>query len=166
MATAWKDLSTGAKIRRTHTLFWWAFAFPLMLLILAWTAASTCLHARAILADHSIAQATIAYDEDARPSKHLARFKYTYTVDGQDYTGTFSTLNSRADEVQIGGTMPIAYANFDPSQSQRPALLESNADWQSNAMSVLTMGALGALLIGVFYMVLAWLLRRATAHLT
>ncbi|MCB1575629.1 MAG: hypothetical protein KDI80_16775, partial [Xanthomonadales bacterium] len=80
--------------------------------------------------------------------------------------GKFSTLMSRADDIEIGGTIPVAYANFDPNQSQRPALLESNADFQANATSVLTTGALGAFLIGMFYVVLAWLMRRATAHMT
>ena len=166
MATAWKDLSTGAKFRRAHTLFWWAVAFPIMLIVLAWTATSNYLHARAILDDHTITEATVAYDEDAPPSEHLARFKYVFAVDGKEYTGKFSTLMSRADEIEIGGTIPVAYANFAPSQSQRPALLESNADLQANATSVLTMGALGAFLIGMFYVVLAWLMRRATAHMT
>ena len=165
MAPAWKTLTTGAKIRRAHTLLWWALAFPIVLVVLAYTAASNYANARAILVDHSIAQATVTLDEDAPPSKNLVHFKYTFAVDGKNYTGTFSKLNSHADEVELGSVIPVAYANFDPSKTQRPELLEKNADLQSNAISFVTMAALSALLIGAFYSILAWMIRKQTAHL-
>ena len=55
-------MSTAGKIRRGHTLFWWALVYPVALIAIGYTALSTYLHARAIQADHSIAQATISYD--------------------------------------------------------------------------------------------------------
>ena len=159
MPASWKSLSPRARILRAHALFWWALVFPVVVLAFAYTASTTYWKARALLEDHSIAQAVASIDEDGKPSEHLARFKYTFEVAGQTYEGTFSTLKANADQFEPGSTLPIAYANFDPGQSQRPELMESNADFSSQLRSLLTMSALGALLIGLFFLFLRFLIR-------
>jgi hypothetical protein len=167
MASSWKSLNPSEKFCRAHNLLWWAIVFPIVVMALTYTAVTNSLRAQAIQADHSIAQATVSYDENGKPSKHLTRFKYAFDVGGKTYNGTFSKPNSLADQVEIGGTIPVAYANFDPNQSQREDLLAMNADMKSNLMSVVTLSALGAFLIGLFWLAISYFIvwpRVRTAH--
>lgn len=159
MPASWKSLSFRGRILRAHALLWWALIFPIAVLTLAYTSATNHWKARALLEDHSITQAVVAIDENGEPSEHLARFKYTFEVDGKTYDGTFATLKANADKYPPGSTLPIAYANFDPSQSQRPDLMESNADLGSEVRQVITMSGLAALLIGLFFLFLRFLIR-------
>lgn len=160
MTSTWKSLSLGDKIIRGHNLLWWALVFPSVVIVLGYTAISSTLRAQAILKDHSVIQAVIAPDEETPATKQLARFKYSFDVDGKTYTGKFPVPWSRADDIKIGGTMPVAYANFDPNQSQRDELLAINADMKTSLTSLATMCALGALLIGSFWLFFNWLLKR------
>lgn len=157
MSPCWSSLPLGARILRAHTLFWWALVFPIVVLVIVYAQVTSYSKARAILADHSISEARVSIDAEAKPSRQLARFKYSYEVDGKTYTGTFSTPKSRADN--MGDTLPIAYANFDPALSQRPDLLASNADLGDGIRTVATLSALGTVLIGFFYLCLTILIR-------
>lgn len=160
MATPWKSLSMGDKILRGHNLLWWALVFPSVVIVLGYTAVSSTLRSQAILNDHSIVQAVIAVDEETPVTKQLARFKYSFEVDGKSYTKNFPVPWARADDIEVGGTIPVAYANFDPNLSQREAVLAPNADMKTSLTSVATLCALGALLIGMFWFIFNWLLKR------
>ncbi len=160
MATPWKSLSLGDKILRGHNLLWWAVVYPSVVIVLGYTAISSTLRAQAILNDHSVVQAIVAVDEETPVTKQLARFKYSFEVDGKSYTKGFPVPWSRADDIEIGGTMPVAYANFDPNLSQREELLAANADMKTSLTSLATLCALGALLIAFFWLFFNWLLKR------
>jgi hypothetical protein len=162
MAATWSSLNRREKTLRAHTLFWWALVFPLVAIVLGYTALSKTLHAQAILADHSIVQATVAIDTETQPTENLARFKYSFMVDGKTYSQNYPVLKYRAEDVQVGSTIPVAYANFDPNQSQREAVLMSNADMSASLTSLLTMFAIAAVLIGLIWLVLSALIRIAT----
>ncbi|HET9034114.1 MAG TPA: hypothetical protein VFN25_14570 [Dokdonella sp.] len=165
MASSWNSLSLGAKIRRGHTLLWWALVFPSVVIVMGYTAISSTLHAQSILKDHSIVQATVALDEVTPPTRQLARFKYSFEVDGKTYSKNFPVPQYRADDVEIGSTIAVAYANFDPDQSQREELLAGNADLKANLTSALTLSALGAVLIGFFWLFFSFFINRRTAML-
>ena len=160
MITPWKSLSLGEKILRGHNLLWWALVYPSVVIVLSYTAISSTLRSQAILNDHTIVQAVVAVDEETPVTKQLARFKYSFEVDGKSYTRNFPVPWRRVDDVEIGGTIPVAYANFDPNQSQREALLAPNADMKTSLTSLATLCALGALLIGMFWQFFNWLLKR------
>lgn len=157
MPTPWSELSTGAKVRRAHALMWWAVILPIVVVAIFFTAISTYRKASAIRDDHSIVTAQVSLDEEAEPSNRLAHFIYTYEVAGKKYQGKMVRPLAVADEV--GSTVEIAYANFDPSQSMRPELLDSNADLGSELQSAALMSALGALLVGGFYLLLNFFLK-------
>lgn len=159
MSARWKSLSPRARLLRALALLWWVVVFPVVLAVLAYTAVTSHRKARALLDDHSIAEAVVSIDADAEPSERLARFKYTFEVAGKRYDGTFSTLKSRAADIEPGSTVPIAYANSDPSRSQRPEVLADNADAATTLKSFLTFSALTALLIGLFHLFLRFLIR-------
>ncbi len=165
MASSWKSLTLGAKIRRGHTLFWWALVFPIAVVVIGYTAISTVLRSQAILNDHSVAQAVVTVDEERPPTRQLARFKYTFAVDGKTYSKNFQVPQFRADDVEIGGTIPVAYANFDPNLSQREDLLAGNADMKANMTSFATISALTAVLIGFFWLLLSIIIKRQTVML-
>lgn len=165
MPVPWKSLTLGAKIRRAHTLLWWALVFPSVVIVLGYTAISNTLRAQSILKDHSIVQATVAVDEETPPTRQLARFKYSFDVEGKTYSKSFPVPHSRADDVEIGSTIAVAYANFDPDQSQREELLAGNADLKTNLNSALTMSALAAVLVGFFWLFFSFFVRRRTAML-
>ena len=165
MASSWKSLSLGAKIRRGHTLFWWALVFPIAVIVIGYTAISSVWRSQAILNDHSIAQAVVSVDDETPPTRQLARFKYTFEVEGKSFSKCFPVPQFRADDVEIGGTIPIAYANFDPNLSQREDLLAGNADMKTNMTSFATMTALTAVLIGFFWLVLSIMIKRQTIML-
>ncbi|MBL0164909.1 MAG: hypothetical protein IPP82_14995 [Xanthomonadales bacterium] len=160
MASSWKSLSLGDKILRGHNLLWWAIVFPIAVIAIGYTAVSSTWRSQAILNDHSIVQATVSVDEETAPTKQLARFKYSFDVDGKSYSKNFPVPWRRADQIEVGGTIPVAYANFDPNQSQREELLAGNADMQANLISVATLAALAALLIGLFWLVFNYLIKR------
>ena len=165
MSTSWKSLSTGEKIYRAHALFWFALVLPICVIVIGYTAISSTLRSQAILEDHSIAQAVISADDETPATKRLARFTYTFEVDGKTYSKNFPVPQFRADDIEIGSKMPVAYANFDPNQSQREELLSGNADMKANLRSFATMSALTALLIGLFWMIITYLLKWRLASL-
>ncbi|MEO7935879.1 MAG: hypothetical protein ABIR27_06450 [Dokdonella sp.] len=165
MVSSWKSLTLGAKIRRGHTLFWWALVFPVAVIAIGYTALSSTWRSQAILNDHSIAQAVVAIDEETPPTRQLARFKYTFEVEGKSFSKNFPVPQSRADDVEIGSTIPVAYANFDPNLSQREELLAINADMKTSLTSLATMSALTAVLIGFFWLLLSIMIRRQTSML-
>ncbi len=165
MASSWKSMTLGAKIRRGHTLFWWAFVFPIAVIVMGFTAISSVWRSQAILNDHSIAQAVVSVDEETPPTRQLARFKYTFEVDGKTYGKKFPIPQFRANDVDIGGKIPVAYANFDPNLSQREELLAINADLKTSLTSLATMSALTAVLIGFFWLLLSIMIRRQTRML-
>lgn len=160
MAAPWKSLSLGDKILRSHNLLWWAVVYPSVVIVLGYTSVASVRRAQAILNDHSIAQAVIAVDEETPPTNQLARFKYSFDVNGTTYSRSYPVPWSRADQIEVGSTIPIAYANFDPSQSQREELLATNADMKASLTSLATLCALGFLLIGMFWLLFNWLLKR------
>lgn len=165
MTSSWKTLTLGAKIRRGHTLFWWALVFPVAVIAIGYTALSSVWRSQAILNDHSIAQAVVTVDDETPPTRELARFKYTFEVDGKSFSKNFPVPQFRADDVEIGGTIPVAYANFNPELSQREELLAMNADMKTSLTSLATMSALTAVLIGFFWLVLSIIIRRQTSML-
>lgn len=165
MIASWSSLTLGRKIRRGHTLFWWALVFPVAVLVIGYTAVSSVWRSQAILDDHTITQAVVSVDEETPPTRRLARFKYTFEVDGKSYSKKFPVPQFRAEDVEIGRTIPVAYANFDPNLSQREEMLTMNADMKANLTEFATMAALTAALIGVFWAILSFLLRRLTAAL-
>lgn len=160
MTSSWKSLPLGEKIRRGNTMLWWALVFPVMVIVLCYTAVSNALHAQAILEDHTIIQATISVDENTPATKQLARFTYSFDVDGKHYSKNYPVPRYRADDVEIGGTIPVAYANFDPNKSRLENLLADQADMKSNLISALTLSAIGALLIGMFWLFFNFVIER------
>jgi hypothetical protein len=156
MASSWKSLNPSEKVCRAHNLLWWAIILPIIAIAFTYTAVTNCLHLQAIKADHSVAQAIISYDESDQTSKHVTRFRYAFDVAGKTYDGIFVKPNSMADQVEIGGTIPIAYANFDPNQSMREDVLAANGDMKTSLISAATMTALGALLVGLFWLAISY----------
>lgn len=159
MPASWKSLNAREKIVRGHTLFWWALVFPVVVIALAYTAISTALRSQAILDDHTIIQAVVSADEETPPTRQLARFKYSFEIDGKTYSENFPVPWTRAEKMEIGSTIPVAYANFDPNLSQREERLADNADMKSSLLSVAIMSALAALLIGLLWLFFNWLIR-------
>ena len=160
MASSWKSLSLNEKIRRGHTLLWWALVFPCVVIAFLYTSVTTVWRAQAILNDHSIAQAVVAVDTETPVTKQLARFKYSFEVDGKTYSRNFPVPWARADDIEIGGTIPVAHANFNRNLSQREVMLAINADMTSNLKSAATLSALGALLIGLFSLLFNHVIQR------
>jgi hypothetical protein len=158
MASSWKSLNPSEKVCRAHNLFWWAIVFPIVVIALTYTAVTNSLHLQAIKADHSVAQAIISYDESDQTSRNVTRFRYSFDAAGKTYSGIFVKPNSMADQVEIGGTIPIAYANFDPNQSMREDVLATNGDMKTSLISAATMSALGAFLIGLFWLAISYFL--------
>ena len=107
MTASWNALDFGQKTRRAHSLFWWAIVGPVIVIAFAFTAASSFMDARAILDDHSVAQATVTFDDAVPQRKNQLHFNYAFTVDGKPYSGKFSTSIARADDVVSGDTVPV-----------------------------------------------------------
>ncbi len=160
MVSSWKSLPLGEKIRRGHTFLWWALVFPVVVIAFCYTAVSNSLHAQAILADHTVTQATISVDEITPATRQLARFTYSFDVDGTHYSKNYPVPRYRADDVEVGGTIAVAYANYDPNESRLESLLAEQADMKSNLMSALTLSAIGALLIGMFWLFFNYVIER------
>ena len=160
MTSSWKSLPLGEKIRRGNTLLWWALVYPVVVITLCYTAVNNSLHAQAILADHTVTQATISVDDVTPATRRLARFTYSFDVDGRHYSKNYPVPRFRADEVEVGGTIPVAYANFDPNESRLESLLVDQADMKSNLTSALTLSAVGALLIGMFWLFFNFVIER------
>lgn len=165
MGVEWKLLSRGAKLRRAHTLFWWALVAPVVVAFLAYSAVASTLRAQSILQDHAIIAATLSIDSDAPPSRQLTKFKYTYEVDGKLYSGPHVALNSRATDIQPGSTIKVAYARSDPGRSQPADRIAQNADLTANLRSVVVTALIALVLVGLCWMVVSILVNKLAASL-
>ncbi len=165
MGKTWNSMSPGARIRRAHMLFWWALVFPLSIIVFVFTALSTTLNAQAILNDYSIANATISADAAGASKRQLTHFRYSFQVNGKSYGNSFEIPSIRANEIRVGDTIPVAYANFDPSQSQRETLLSTDADLNTNLTSAIKMTAFTATLIALFWFSISLLVQKKTENL-
>lgn len=92
------------------------------LIFLSYTGFNSYLNASSILADHTVVKAQTEHVDTSSRTKrgHTSttyKFRYTYTVDGTEYSGRHSAVNDKADRYFDDPTVEIAYSNADPAKA-------------------------------------------------
>lgn len=111
-----------------------AIAYVVVAAVFALSALSGHRQAQAILADAVTVMAPVQLDriEESRHKgrvSHEYQFAYTFSVDGVEHTGHFSTAEANAapyleDQAQV----EVAYARADPARFERLERLQSQKD--------------------------------------
>ncbi len=95
-------------------------AYFAALAYIAYLSVTTYLDANSILKDHTVVDATVELVDTSYRTKrgHTTTtydFKFTYTVDGKDYSGTYAAVNEKGERYLADKFVTIAYSNTDPS---------------------------------------------------
>jgi hypothetical protein len=127
------------------------------LIFLSYTGFTSYQNATSILEDHTVVEAqTELVNTSSRTKRgHTSttyNFRYSYTVDGTDYTGKHSAVNKKAQRYLDDGTVSIAYSNDDPAQAGLLHALQgqsSLARWiKSILIAALVLGILALFVYG------------------
>ena len=107
-------------------------AYFAALAYLAYLSVTTYLDANSILKDHTVIEAPIELIDTSYRTKrgHTTTtydFKYTYTVDGKDYSVPHSAVNEHGERYLEDGFVTIAFSNIDPSNAGVLATLENQS---------------------------------------
>lgn len=128
----------------------------------AWSALSGHRQAQAILKDAVTVQVPVQLEhvEESRRKgrvSHQYQFRYQFSVDGVEHTGSFATAeDNAAPYLQDGAQVEVAYARADPARFERLDRLQS----QQGLGAVLGRLSVGVVLLGVLVFVVYVLLTR------
>lgn len=96
-------------------------AYLTAVIFLSYVAASSYLNASSIMKDHTVVEAPIELVNTSSRTKrgHTSttyKFKYTYTVKGQEYVSDYSAVNEKGERYLDSPLITIAYSNSDPEK--------------------------------------------------
>ncbi|MBB4862343.1 hypothetical protein HNP46_001181 [Pseudomonas nitritireducens] len=147
------------KVSRVSSILCTLFAIGFVV-VMCLTAIGDHLHAKRILADHSVVSAPLALDNVTEErgrrgrTREMYHFTYQFEVKGQPYIGRFDVAASNVDQYSEGSTLQIAYSNADPAHFDRLDRLQNFAD-TGGVFTRLGVGVLGAALISFIIHLLA-----------
>ena len=132
-------------------------AYFAALAYLAYLSVTTYLDAHSILKDHTVVEAPVELIDTSYRTKrgHTTTtydFKYTYTVDGKDYSVRHSAVNEKGERYLDDGVVTIAYSNTDPANAGVLVNLENKSSIgrfiKSFLIAALVLGIIGIFVYG------------------
>ncbi len=132
-------------------------AYFAALAYLAYLSVTTYLDATSILKDHTVVEAQVELMDTSYRTKrgHTTTtydFRYSYTVDGKDFSATYSAVNEKGERYIEDGFVTIAYANTDPSNAGVLVNLENQSSIgrfiKSFLIVALVLGIIGIFVYG------------------
>lgn len=99
------------------------------LVFTAYTGISLYLDASSILKDHTVIDAPLELVDTSSRTKrgHTSityKFRYTYTVDGKEYSSSYSAVNEHGERLLAEQFLTLAYSNSDPAKAGALHVLE------------------------------------------
>ncbi len=123
----------------------------------AYLSVTTYLDATSILEDHTVVEAQvelvdISYRTKRGHTTTTYDFRYTYTVDGRDYSKNHSAVNEKGVRYLENKSVTIAYSNSDPSNAGILVNLENQSSIgrfiKSFLIIALVLGIIGIFVYG------------------
>ncbi len=96
-----------------------------------WTAANAFLKARSIQSEQQLTEAVLSLEDISeergkRGTRYTFHFWYAFEVDGNEFSGQFSTSEDNAEKYIDQTAVTVAYKSSDPSVHERLSIVENN----------------------------------------
>ena len=123
----------------------------------AYLSVTTYLDATSILKDHTVVEAPVelldtSYRTRRGHTTTTYKFRYTYTVDGKDYSVIHSAVNEKGERYLEAGSATVASSNTNPSNAGVLVNLENQSSIgrfiKSLLIIALVLGILGIFVYG------------------